>query len=82
MRCGRRWGKTLFCCILSAEYAIGDKNADQSQGRYVYFAPEYKFLFDAGEIFITVAAEIVRETVSATNRFGHETGNPRKFARK
>jgi hypothetical protein len=36
----------------------------------------------AGEIFITAAAEIARETVSATNRFGHETGNPRKFATK
>ena len=35
-----------------------------------------------GEIFITAAAEIARETVSATNRFEHETGNPRKFARK
>jgi hypothetical protein len=36
----------------------------------------------AGEIFITAAAEITRESVSATNRFGHETGKPRKFARK
>src|ERR1035437_8204302 len=36
----------------------------------------------AGEIFITAAAEIARETVSATNRFEHETGKPRKFARK
>jgi hypothetical protein len=36
----------------------------------------------AGEIFITAAAEITRETVSATNRFGHETGKPRKFATK
>jgi hypothetical protein len=36
----------------------------------------------AGEIFITAAAEIARETVSATNRFGHETGKPRKFATK
>jgi hypothetical protein len=31
---------------------------------------------------MTAAAEIARETVSATNRFEHETGNPRKFARK
>jgi hypothetical protein len=36
----------------------------------------------AGEIFMTAAAEIARATVSATNRFGHETGKPRKFARK
>ena len=36
----------------------------------------------AGEIFITAAAEIARATVSATNRFEHETGNPRKFTRK
>jgi hypothetical protein len=36
----------------------------------------------AGEIFITAATEIGRETVSATNRFEHETGNPRKFPRK
>jgi hypothetical protein len=28
----------------------------------------------AGEIFITVAAEIAGATVSAANRFGHETG--------
>src|ERR1019366_8979983 len=34
----------------------------------------------AGEIFITAAAEIARETVSATNRFEYETGKPRKFA--
>jgi len=31
---------------------------------------------------MTAAAEIARETVAATNRFEHETGNPRKFARK
>src|ERR1019366_4770074 len=30
----------------------------------------------AGEISITAAAEIARETVSATNRFEHETVNP------
>jgi len=36
----------------------------------------------AGEIFITAAAEIARATVSATNRFEHDTGNPRKFATK
>ena len=36
----------------------------------------------AGEIFITTAAEIARATVSATNRFDRETGNPRKYARK
>jgi hypothetical protein len=36
----------------------------------------------AGEIFITAAAEIARETVFATNHFENETGNPRKFARK
>src|SRR3984893_332584 len=29
-----------------------------------------------GEIFITAAAGIARETVSATNHFEHETGNP------
>ena len=48
VRCGRRWGKTLFCCILAAEYAVGDKYASESNGRYVgYFAPEYKFLAEA-----------------------------------
>ncbi len=31
---------------------------------------------------MTAAAEIARATVSAANRFGHETGNPRKFATK
>jgi hypothetical protein len=36
----------------------------------------------AGEIFITAAAEIAHATVSAANRFGHETGNPRKYAKK
>ena len=36
----------------------------------------------AGEIFMTAAAEIARATVSATNRFKRETGNPRKYARK
>jgi hypothetical protein len=36
----------------------------------------------AGEIFIMAAAEIARETVSAANRFEHETGKPHKFARK
>jgi hypothetical protein len=35
----------------------------------------------AGEIFITAAGEIARATVSATNRFEHEAGNARKFAR-
>ena len=30
----------------------------------------------AGEIFKTAAAEIARATVSATNRFEHETGTP------
>jgi hypothetical protein len=31
---------------------------------------------------MTAAAEIARATVSATKGFEHETGNPRKFARK
>ena len=31
---------------------------------------------------MTATAEIARETVSATSRFEHETGKPRKFARK
>src|SRR3984893_8145515 len=31
----------------------------------------------AGEIFITAAGEIAGETVSAANRFEHETGKPR-----
>jgi hypothetical protein len=36
----------------------------------------------AGEIFMTAAAEIAPETVSAANHIERETGNPRKFARK
>src|SRR6202035_434227 len=48
MRCGRRWGKTLFCCILAAQYAIGEKYAPNPRGKYVgYFAPGYKFLAEA-----------------------------------
>jgi len=36
----------------------------------------------AGEIFMTAAAEIARETVSAAKGFEHETRNLRRFARK
>jgi 23S rRNA-/tRNA-specific pseudouridylate synthase len=36
----------------------------------------------AGEIFITAAAEIARETVSATTRFEHETGKTPQIREK
>jgi hypothetical protein len=36
----------------------------------------------AGEIFMTAAAEIARETVSARIALEHGTANPRKFATK
>ncbi len=57
--------------ITSASPDVGCSAREKSQPRN-----------GSGEIFITTAAEIARATVSATNRFEHEIGNPRKFARK
>jgi hypothetical protein len=52
VRCGRRWGKTLFGETIAANDAV--------RGRYVgWFAPEYKFLSEAYADLVTMLAPVL-----------------------
>jgi hypothetical protein len=75
-RAGRLWSASL------APLPVKDRGVGIARNRRNNPVQSRLPMHLSPAIFITAAAKIARETVSAANRFEHETGNPRKFKRK